>query len=152
MDIKNSPSRLRDADTRESYEVLLLEDNPADVYLVREIFREHGLDCAMRIASDGGEMLQIISSEHAPAEAQRLGLIILDLNLPRHDGTEILRRLRESAEFARVPVVVLTSSDSPRDRLVAHQLGAIRYLQKPSNLEQFLSLGAVFKDLLEARA
>jgi len=131
-------------------EVLLVEDNPADVYLIRELFREHGIDCAMRIASDGGEMLRIISSGQAQVEAQRLGLIILDLNLPRHDGTEILRRLRASTEFAGVPVVVLTSSDSPRDRTVARELGATRYLQKPSNLEQFLSLGAVFKDLLES--
>jgi DNA-binding response OmpR family regulator len=75
----------------------------------------------------------------------------LDLNLPRHDGTEILQRLRESSQFAHVPVAVLTSSDSPRDRLVASQLGAACYLRKPSNLEQFLSLGAVFKGLLEQR-
>ena len=94
-------------------------------------------------------MLRIISSEPTQAVAQRLGLIILDLNLPRHDGTEILQRLRETAEFAHIPVVVLTSSDSPRDRLLANQFGAARYLRKPSNLEEFLSLGAVFKGLLE---
>jgi CheY-like chemotaxis protein len=129
-------------------EILLVEDNPADVYLIRETLREHGIDCTLRIAADGGEMLRIISSAQARTEAQRLGLIILDLNLPRHDGTEILQRLRESTEFAHIPVVVLTSSDSPRDRLVANQLGAARYLRKPSNLEEFLSLGAVFKSLL----
>jgi len=132
-------------------EILLAEDNPADIYLIREILREHGIDCPLRIASDGGEMLQIISSDQAPEEAQRLGLIILDLNLPRHDGTEILQRLRETAVFAHVPVVVLTSSDSPRDRMLANQLGAARYLRKPSNLEEFLSLGAVFKSLLEQK-
>jgi len=130
-------------------EILLVEDNPADVYLVREALREYGVNCAMRVASDGEEMLRIISSERAAAEAQRLGLIILDLNLPRHDGTEILQRLWESTEFAHIPVVVLTSSDSPRDRLVANQFGATCYLRKPSSLEQFLSLGAVLKDLLE---
>ena len=81
-------------------------------------------------------MLRIISSEPTQAVAQRLGLIILDLNLPRHDGTEILQRLRETAEFAHIPVVVLTSSDSPRDRLLANQFGAARYLRKPSNLEE----------------
>jgi CheY-like chemotaxis protein len=130
-------------------EILLVEDNPADVYLVREALREYDVDCAMRVASDGEEMLRIISSEGAAAEAQRLGLIILDLNLPRHDGTEILQRLWESTEFAHIPVVVLTSSDSPRDRMVADQFGATCYLRKPSSLEQFLSLGAVLKDLLE---
>lgn len=130
-------------------EILLGEDNPADVYLVREALREHGVDCALRVASDGAEMLRMISSEEALAEGRRLGLIILDLNLPRHDGSEILQRLRETRELAHVPVVVLTSSDSPCDRLVASQFGAACFLRKPSNLEQFLSLGAVFKDLLE---
>jgi len=129
-------------------EILLAEDNPADVYLIREALHEHRVDCALRVAADGAEVLQIIASERAEAEAQHLGLIILDLNLPRHDGAEILQRLKET-EFAHVPVVVLTSSDSPRDRLIASQLGVACYLRKPSNLEQFLSLGAVFKDLLE---
>jgi CheY-like chemotaxis protein len=130
-------------------EILLAEDNPADVYLVREALREHGVDCAVRVASDGAEVLRMISPEQVMAAAQRLGLIILDMNLPRHDGSEILRRLHETSALAHVPVVVLTSSDSPRDRLVASQFGAARYLRKPSSLEQFLSLGAVFKDLLE---
>jgi CheY-like chemotaxis protein len=130
-------------------EILLAEDNPADVYLIREALREHGIACALRIASDGAEMLRMISSEQARAEGRNLGLIILDLNLPRHDGTEILQRLSEIGELSHVPVVVLTSSDSPRDRLIASQFGAAVYLRKPSSLEQFLNLGAVFKDLLE---
>jgi chemotaxis family two-component system response regulator Rcp1 len=130
-------------------EILLAEDNPADVYLVREALREHGVDCPVRVAADGAEVLRIISSEQARQDAQHVGLIILDLNLPRHDGTEILQRLRETPEFAHVPVVVLTSSDSPRDRLVAGKLGAACYLRKPSSLEQFLTLGAVFKNFLE---
>jgi CheY-like chemotaxis protein len=75
-------------------------------------------------------------------------LIILDLNLPRHDGIEILERLK--ATGLRIPVVVLTSSDSQRDRDLAIQLGAVRFLRKPSELEQFLSLGGVFKELLES--
>ena len=132
-------------------EILVAEDNPADVYLIREALREHGVDCTLRVASDGNDVLRIIALERSDAEAQRLGLIILDLNLPRHDGIEILQRLRETPELAHVPVVILSSSDSPRDRLVANQLGAARYLRKPSSLDQFLSLGAVFKDLLEAK-
>jgi len=133
-------------------EILLAEDNPADVYLIREALREHGVDCTLRVASDGTDVLHIISAEQSRPEAQRLALIILDLNLPRHDGIEILQRLQETPELAHVPVVILTSSDSPRDRLIANQLGAKRYLRKPSSLEEFLNLGAVFKDLLEASA
>src|ERR1051326_4737840 len=90
--------------------ILLAEDNPADVYLIREALKEHGVECSMQVASDGREVLSLISGEATGAE--ELGLIILDLNLPRHDGIEILERLRESTRLAHVPVVVLTSSDS----------------------------------------
>jgi CheY-like chemotaxis protein len=128
-------------------EVLLADDNPSDVYLIREALREHAVDCTLRVAPDGKDALRILSGE-ADADARSINLIILDLNLPRHDGIEILQRLRDSAMLQHVPVVVLTSSDSPRDRLMANQLGAARYLRKPSNLNEFLSLGAVFKDLL----
>ena len=76
------------------------------------------------------------------------GNIVLDLNLPRHDGIEILERLRGTERLTLVPVIVLTSSDSPRDRNLANGLGTARFLRKPSNLEEFLSLGAVFKELL----
>jgi CheY-like chemotaxis protein len=129
-------------------EVLLADDNPSDVYLIREALREHAVDCTLRVAPDGKDALRILSGEVGDGEAQSINLIILDLNLPRHDGIEILQRLRDSAILRHVPVVVLTSSDSPRDRLMANQLGAVRYLRKPSNLNEFLSLGAVFKDLL----
>jgi DNA-binding response OmpR family regulator len=99
------------------------------------------------VAADGREVLQIIEQEGLLAETQ-LKLIILDLNLPRHDGIEILQRLSETKGLSKVPVVVLTSSDSPRDRITATELGATQLLRKPSNLEQFLNLGAVFKDIL----
>lgn len=129
-------------------EVLLADDNPSDVYLIREALREHSVDCSLHVVSDGKEALGIIAGETGTGDPGSLGLIILDLNLPRHDGIEILQRLRESERLEHVPVVVLTSSDSPRDRILANQLGATRYLRKPSSLEEFLSLGAVFKDLL----
>jgi chemotaxis family two-component system response regulator Rcp1 len=125
-------------------DILLAEDNPADVYLIREALRQNAVECVVRVASDGQEVLQMIAEPATPVPS----LIILDLNLPKHDGIEILQRLRESAEFSHVPVVVLTSSDSPRDRRSATQLGATRYLRKPSSLEQFLNLGAEFKELL----
>ena len=129
-------------------EVLLADDNPSDVYLIREAMHEHAVDCTLRVVSDGRAVMDVISGEAGPAETGPPSLIILDLNLPRHDGIEILRKLRETPAFEQVPVVVLTSSDSPRDRVLANQLGATRYLHKPSSLEEFLGLGAIFKELL----
>jgi CheY-like chemotaxis protein len=129
-------------------EVLLADDNPSDVYLIREALREHGVDCILRVASDGKDALGIISREALKVGAECFSLIILDLNLPRHDGIEILHKLKESTTFEHIPVVVLTSSDSPGDRLNANELGATRYLRKPSSLDEFLALGAIFKELL----
>jgi len=127
--------------------ILLAEDNPADVFLIRTALEEHGVDVPLQVAADGREVFEILCEEQN-LPASQLKLIILDLNLPRHDGIEILQRLRETGRMVRVPVVVLTSSDSPRDRIVASELGAACYLRKPSNLEQFLSMGAVFKQML----
>jgi CheY-like chemotaxis protein len=130
-------------------QVLLAEDNAADVYLIREALREHSVDCELQVAPDGQEVMQVLTNN--AGQLSQLKLIILDLNLPRHDGIEILERLRETG-LQHVPVVVLTSSDSQRDRDLAIQLGAVRFLRKPSELEQFLSLGAVFKELLSGGA
>jgi CheY-like chemotaxis protein len=125
---------------------LLAEDNAADVYLIREALREHDVECELRVAPDGQEVLEALAGKSPNVD--RLKLIILDLNLPRHDGIEILERLR-AVGLRNIPVVVLTSSDSQRDRDLAIQLGAVRFLRTPSELEQFLNLGAVFKELLE---
>ena len=100
------------------------------------------------MASDGREVLQLICPDDPDTAIPKFALIILDLNLPRHDGIEILERL-SSTILAQVPVVILTSSDSPRDQKIANQLGAALYLRKPSSLEQFLALGTVLKDLLD---
>src|SRR5512133_559793 len=95
--------------------ILLAEDNPADVYLIRTALAECGVDLPIEVANDGREVLRLIGAEDGQA-LSHVSLVILDLNLPRHDGIEILQRLREIGSAARIPVVVLTSSDSPRDR------------------------------------
>ncbi len=81
------------------------------------------------MVADGGEVLRIIGRQETLDHAE-LNLIILDLNLPRHDGIEILRRFRDAELLHRIPVVVLTSSDSPRDRALATELGAVRFSAK----------------------
>jgi CheY-like chemotaxis protein len=129
------------------FNILLGEDNAADVYLIRQATKEHGLACTLRVATNGAEVLNELKYlEQLP------DLVILDLNLPRHDGLEILRFIRKSEELANLTVVILTSSDSPVDTKAALELGANRYVRKPSNLESFMEIGAIIKSLLPNRA
>jgi CheY-like chemotaxis protein len=125
--------------------ILLGEDNPADVYLIRQALDEHGVKYSLEVATHGGEMVTAIARAVAP------DLIVLDLNLPRHDGLEILEMIREQPTFEGVPVVILTSSDSPKDRAAASVLSADRYIRKPSNLEEFMAIGQTLRSILRDR-
>lgn len=122
--------------------ILLGEDNPADVYLIRQALDEHGVKYELEVASHGGEMIAAIAAGYMP------DLVVLDLNLPRHDGLEILKLIRDSSNFKDVPVVILTSSDSPKDRTAASLLAADCYIRKPSNLEEFMAIGKTLQALL----
>jgi CheY-like chemotaxis protein len=131
-------------------QILLAEDNPADVYLIRHALAENNVSCSLELARDGKEALSFVladgDSPTAPPD-----LILLDLNLPQHDGMEILQHIRQNHRLAAVPVIVFTSSDSPSDRLSATQLGITRYIKKPSLLDEFLAIGAVIREVLAAR-
>jgi len=123
--------------------ILLGEDNPADVYLIRQALEENGVKYTLEVAAHGGEMIEAVSKRgNAP------DLVVLDLNLPRHDGLEILKLIRDNQDYNGVPVVILTSSDSPRDRTAASLLGAACYIRKPSNLEEFMEIGRTIQSLL----
>jgi CheY-like chemotaxis protein len=128
-------------------QILLAEDNPADVYLIRHALAENNVECSLQIAHDGREALAFIRSDDS-ADNPFPDLILLDLNLPQHDGMEILQHIRRSGRLGGVPVIVFTSSDSPSDRLSATQLGITRYIKKPSMLDEFLAIGAVIRDVL----
>ena len=127
--------------------ILVVEDNPADAGLVRKALEENGIEGELTVLSDGKEAIQVIQkieSQQVPCP----DLFILDLNLPKKPGREVLERVRQSEKCRETPVAVLTSSDSVRDREDAARLGASRYLRKPSRLEEFIGLGAIFKAML----
>jgi DNA-binding response OmpR family regulator len=125
-------------------EILLGEDNPADVYLIRQALEENGINYNLRVAIHGGELMEVVASKPSLVP----DLIVLDLNLPRHEGLEILKLIRDNHDLCRVPVVILTSSDSPKDRIAASALGADCYIRKPSSLDEFMAIGRTFQDLL----
>lgn len=127
--------------------IVLVEDNPADVGLVQEALYEHEVHYALTVLVDGARALELIDRldrERRPSP----NLVLLDLNLPKKGGLEVLEHLRTSVQCRAVPVVVLTSSEAQEDRDRAAKLGATRYIRKPHRLDQFIQLGGVFKEML----
>lgn len=120
--------------------ILLIEDNPDDVELTLRALRKTGIDNEVIVVRDGEAALDLLCGSRASADATRLvpELILLDLNLPRIEGPEVLRRIRESASTRYVPVVVLTSSTEDSDLRRAYELGANSYIQKPVDFSKFL--------------
>jgi CheY-like chemotaxis protein len=131
--------------------VLLIEDNPADVELLRRAFSAAQLDCDLTLLEDGAEALEFIRRLDSGAGDPLPDLAVLDWNLPKNDGFEVLQAMRVSTAFAHVPVAVLSSSASGRERDRIEQTGVGRYITKPPDLDQFLEIGRVLKDMISAR-
>ncbi|MBL0159853.1 MAG: response regulator [Bryobacterales bacterium] len=128
---------------------VLAEDNPGDVFLIRRAFDLEGFSYELLVAKDGEEAMRYV--QEAAAGTRVIDLILLDLNLPRYDGSEVLATLRRQPFLAAVPAVILTSSNSQQDRERCLSLGANHYFQKPSNLAAFMEIGRIAKELVETR-
>jgi CheY-like chemotaxis protein len=129
--------------------VMLVEDSLADVYLVREAMREEGLECDLRVAEDGEKAIQIIDRVDQDTETPAPSMALLDINVPKKNGTQVLERLRQSARCGNIPIVMISSSDSPAERQRAFELGATDYFRKPSSLNEFMQLGKLVRRLHE---
>ena len=130
--------------------ILLAEDNPGDVFLVRRAMEKNGLDVQLVVVEDGQSALRYIDSVDADPSVAPPSLALLDLNLPRANGNRILTRIRQSPRFKSIPIIIVTSSDSPMDRDAAAKLGATGYFQKPGDLAGFMQLGQVVRDAIRA--
>ena len=129
--------------------ILLAEDNRGDVLLVRESLREHQIRHELHLVRDGQEALDYIGRMGGPDQAPCPDLILLDLNLPKVDGPTVLTELRHHPESAHVPVIVVTSSDSAKDKERMAQLGIGYYFRKPTEYEEYMQLGNIVKQVLE---
>lgn len=127
--------------------ILIVEDNRGDVDLIREALEQHQVQLPVLALSDGAQACKFFDEIDALGNAFP-SLVILDLNLPRKTGREVLNRIRESPVLGRAPVVVLSSSDTVSDREESLRLGARLYISKPSSLDEFLRIGGVLKDLI----
>ncbi|PRX95714.1 response regulator [Allonocardiopsis opalescens] len=119
-------------------EVLLVEDDPGDVLMTKEAFEEHKVRNRLHTVSDGVEALRFLRRQGEYAEAPRPHLILLDLNLPRKDGREVLAEVKADESLAHIPVVVLTTSEAEEDVLRSYRLHASAYITKPVDFDQFI--------------
>ena len=120
--------------------VLLVEDSPGDVRLTREAFKDAKVHINLHVAPDGIEAMAFLRHEGAHANAPRPDLILLDLNLPKKDGREVLAEIKESPALKSIPVVILTTSASEADILRSYRLHANCYIAKPVDLDGFLKV------------
>lgn len=127
--------------------IVVVEDNPADVLLLREALAKHQVGSHLYLAHDGEEGVRLIDAIDE-ANLPCPDLILIDLNLPRRSGFEVLARARASRQCAEKPVVILSSSGAASDREKAASLGASGYIRKPSTLKEFLSIGESLKGIL----
>jgi CheY-like chemotaxis protein len=116
--------------------VLLVEDDPGDVLLIREAFEDHKLNNTLLVANDGVEALDLLRDP----DTERPDLVLLDLNLPRKDGREVLREIKDDDSLRSIPVVVLTTSDAEEDILRSYDLHANAYVTKPVDFDRFIDV------------
>jgi CheY-like chemotaxis protein len=121
-------------------QILLAEDNPADVRLLQEAFRENHLENRLSVVPDGVETLAFLRREGRYAAAPQPDLLLLDLNMPKKDGRQVLTEMKADPELRTIPVMILSSSSLPEDRQTAAALGAVRYVVKPQEFSEFLQL------------
>lgn len=121
-------------------DVLLVEDDPGDALMTQEAFEHHKIRNTLHVVKDGVEALAFLRREGEYADAPRPGLILLDLNLPRKDGREVLAEVKADADLRHIPVVVLTTSDAEEDILRSYSLHANAYVTKPVDFERFIEV------------
>lgn len=125
---------------RDAFEILLIEDNPADLTLASKLFEEVGTPYVLRVARDGVEALEGLLGKADSARPSVPDLILLDLNVPRKDGRELLREIKSHPRLKRIPVIILTTSESKSDVAACYDLHANCYLIKPIGLDEFKKL------------
>ncbi|MQY29527.1 response regulator [Nocardia aurantia] len=120
-------------------DILLVEDDPADELMTREAFQDNKIGNTLHVCTDGAEALDFLYRQGPYAEAPRPDLILLDLNLPKYDGRDVLARIKADPDLASIPVVVLTTSAAEEDILRSYALHANAYVTKPVDLDQFVA-------------
>lgn len=120
-------------------EVLLVEDDPGDVLMTQEAFADYKIANTLSVVTNGEDAISYMHKRGRFSDAPTPDLVLLDLNLPRRNGREVLREIKEDPELRRIPVVILTTSDAEEDVLASYMLHANAYVRKPVDFEQFVA-------------
>ena len=120
-------------------EVLLVEDDPGDVLMTQEAFKDYKIANNLTVVNNGEDAIAYLRKQGRFADVPTPDLVLLDLNLPRRDGREVLRDIKSDEELRRIPIVVLTTSDSEEDVLASYELHANAYVRKPVDFDQFVA-------------
>ena len=132
------------------YHVLIVEDNEADVFLIEEAIKTAELQVCLHVVENGEQAVQFFDRVDGSGDEPCPALVILDINLPRKSGSEVLRHMRRSPRCGKAHVIAVSTSDSARDRQQMTQLGADRYFRKPSDYADFMKLGELVRGILAA--
>jgi chemotaxis family two-component system response regulator Rcp1 len=134
--------------TAKSFHILLVEDNPADIYLFREALKGAGVNFELTVIENGADGLAFARRQGAYAESSIPDLAVLDLNLPKGGGASVLEAMRGNKDLRSVPAFIMSSTSGGHERARAMELGIERFITKPADLEEFLQIGEVVKDVL----
>ena len=129
--------------------ILVAEDNRADVLLIRAALREHRIEHELQVVEDGAEAIEYVERIGADGGKACPDVVLLDLNLPKVEGPQVLKVLRRHPKCAGIPVIVVSSSEAMRDREEMARLGVSHYFRKPSDFDEFMKLGAVVRRVAE---
>jgi CheY-like chemotaxis protein len=132
----------------QTFHILLVEDNAADIYLLRQALQSAGLTVELTVIEDGAEALAFARGQGKYGAVRIPDLAVLDLNLPKNGGTAVLEAMRQNQDLAHVPVAIMSSTASPREEARTKELGVKRFITKPPDLEEFLQIGQVLKEML----
>jgi two-component system, chemotaxis family, response regulator Rcp1 len=146
---KSDETRELAASTSSDPLVVVVEDNRADVFLVERAIEFCKLSVRLKVIEDGEEALKYVESVELDGNIPCPDAILLDLNLPRRSGREVLQSVRQAKRCREVPVIILTSSNSPEDRQQTAALGATRYFRKPTSYQEFLKIGDILGEVLK---
>jgi chemotaxis family two-component system response regulator Rcp1 len=134
------------------WRIVIAEDNPADIQTVRKSLRKHEIDCELFVMTDGKQVFDFIKKTDSDHKLPTPDLALLDMDLPIHNGYELLKQIRGSERCGLIPVIIMTGSSCADDKAAAKRFAAGHYFEKPTDFDAFMKIGEVIKKTLQEKS